>query len=52
MASVIAAYVFFENSDSFWKLPMGKDQKRPKISLFGGSSSTPSEDHSRWNLDL
>ncbi|KAG7565383.1 WD40 repeat [Arabidopsis suecica] len=52
MASVIAAYVFFENSDSFWRLPMGKDQKRPKISLFGGSSSTPSEDHSRWNLDL
>uniref|UniRef100_A0A1J3J0S0 SEC12-like protein 1 n=1 Tax=Noccaea caerulescens TaxID=107243 RepID=A0A1J3J0S0_NOCCA len=51
MASVIAAYIFFENSDSFWRLPMGKDQRRPKISLFGGSS-TPTEDHQKWNLDL
>ncbi|CAA7019235.1 unnamed protein product [Microthlaspi erraticum] len=51
MASVIAAYIFFENSDSFWRLPMGKDQRRPKISLFG-SSSTPTEDHQKWNLDL
>ncbi|KFK34472.1 hypothetical protein AALP_AA5G149700 [Arabis alpina] len=50
-ASVVAAYIFFENSDSFWRLPMGKDQARPKISLFGGSS-TPSEDHNKWNLDL
>ncbi|ESQ45282.1 hypothetical protein EUTSA_v100104380mg, partial [Eutrema salsugineum] len=51
MASVIAAYIFFENSDSFWSLPMGKDQQRPKISLFG-DSSTAKEDHNRWNLDL
>ena len=52
MASVVLAYVFFENSDSFWKLPMGKDQRRPKISLFGDSSTTPAEDHNKWNLDL
>ncbi|CDY23195.1 BnaA04g05640D [Brassica napus] len=51
LASVVLAYVFFENSDSFWKLPMGKDQRRPKISLFG-DSSTSTKDHNRWNLDL
>lgn len=32
LVSAIAFYVFFENSDSFWKFPMGKDQAaRPRF---------------------
>ncbi|XP_027366061.1 SEC12-like protein 1 isoform X1 [Abrus precatorius] len=32
LASIVAFYIFFENSDSFWNFPMGKDQPaRPRF---------------------
>ncbi|XP_014511011.1 SEC12-like protein 1 [Vigna radiata var. radiata] len=32
LASLVAFYIFFKNSDSFWKFPMGKDQPaRPRF---------------------
>lgn len=32
IASAVAFYIFFENSDSFWKFPMGRDQPaRPRF---------------------
>jgi prolactin regulatory element-binding protein len=34
LASAVAFYIFFQNSDSFWKFPLGRDQPgRPKFEI-------------------
>ncbi|KAG8645307.1 SEC12-like protein 1 [Manihot esculenta] len=42
LASAVAFYVFFQNSDSFWNFPLGKDQPaRPKFdSILGDAQSS------------
>ncbi|MED6108882.1 PHD finger containing protein Phf1 [Stylosanthes scabra] len=51
LASALAFYIFFENSDSFWKFPMGKDQMRPG---FKPMSRDPEsfDDHTWGPLDM
>ncbi|KAG4997921.1 hypothetical protein JHK82_028697 [Glycine max] len=50
LASAVAFYIFFENSDSFWNFPMGKDQPaRPRFSVL--PFETPVTRH-RKNLPL
>lgn len=41
LASAVAFYIFFENSDSFWNFPLGKNQpSRPTIeAIFGDPQS-------------
>lgn len=48
LASAVAFYIFFENSDSFWKFPIGKDQPARKKfgAIFGDSKS--SDDQNTW----
>ncbi|KAF8403178.1 hypothetical protein HHK36_011275 [Tetracentron sinense] len=48
LASAVAFYIFFENSDSFWNFPLGKDQPaRPKVeAIFGDPQS--SDDQNMW----
>ncbi|PIN24437.1 Prolactin regulatory element-binding protein/Protein transport protein SEC12p [Handroanthus impetiginosus] len=49
LASVIAFYIFFENSDSFWNFPIAKDQSsKADIETVLGD---PQSDHSMWELD-
>ncbi|PIA54885.1 hypothetical protein AQUCO_00901055v1 [Aquilegia coerulea] len=50
LSSAVAFYIFFQNSDSFWNFPIGRDQ--PKIkTLFSDPQS--SEDQNAWGpLDL
>ncbi|CAI0442495.1 unnamed protein product [Linum tenue] len=45
LASAIAFYVFFENSDSFWNFPLGRDQPgRSRIQpIFGDTQSSPED---------
>ncbi|CAL1386937.1 unnamed protein product [Linum trigynum] len=45
LASAIAFYVFFENSDSFWNFPLGRDQPgRSMIQpIFGDTQSSPED---------
>lgn len=56
LASAVAFYIFFENSDSFWNFPLGRNQPaRPKIeAIFGDPQS--SDDQNMWGafgpLDL
>lgn len=41
LASLVVFYIFYENSDSFWKFPLGRDQPaRPKIGAIFGDSQT------------
>ncbi|XP_019059192.1 PREDICTED: LOW QUALITY PROTEIN: SEC12-like protein 1 [Tarenaya hassleriana] len=47
LVSAVACYIFFKNSDSFRNFPLGKDQRRPKISFFG--DPMPSDEQSKWN---
>ncbi|CAH2041891.1 unnamed protein product [Thlaspi arvense] len=48
LASAVAFYIFFQNSDSFWNFPLGKDQPaRPKIdTIFGDPQS---DDQNMWS---
>lgn len=48
LVSAAAFYIFFENSDSFWNFPLGKNQPRPKLGAFLGDSQ-PSDDQNMWN---
>lgn len=46
LASVVAFYIFFENSDSFWNFPLAKDQSaRSNIESFVGD---PQSDDQKW----
>ncbi|XP_073273414.1 SEC12-like protein 1 [Primulina huaijiensis] len=46
LASVVAFYIFFENSDSFWNFPLTKDQStRSNIESFLGD---PQSDDQKW----
>lgn len=48
LASVVAFYVFYENSDSFWNFPLGSDQPaKPKIQTILGDPQS-SDDQSMW----
>ncbi|KAI8007422.1 SEC12-like protein 1 [Camellia lanceoleosa] len=55
LASAVAFYIFFENSDSFWNFPLGRDQPaKPRIeAIFGDPQS---DDQNMWSstdhLDL
>ncbi|KAJ4978693.1 hypothetical protein NE237_009473 [Protea cynaroides] len=56
LASAVLFYIFFENSDSFWKFPVGRDQPaRPPVKAFFGDPKS-SEDPNSWgdlgHLDL
>lgn len=48
LVSAVAFYIFFENSDSFWNFPLGRDQPaRPKFeAMFGDPQTT--EDQNIW----
>lgn len=38
-ASAIVFYIFYENSDSFWQFPLGRDQPaRPRFESYVGDS--------------
>lgn len=38
-ASAVVFYIFYENSDSFWQFPLGRDQPaRPRFDSFVGDS--------------
>ncbi|CAK9185712.1 unnamed protein product [Ilex paraguariensis] len=52
VASAVAFYIFFENSDSFWNFPLGRDQPtRPKIKAI--LRDPQSDDQDMWEpLDL
>ncbi|CAL5363414.1 unnamed protein product [Camellia sinensis] len=48
LASVVAFYIIFENSDSFWNFPLGRDQAaRPKIEAILGDPQ--SDDQNMWS---
>lgn len=41
LASAVAFYIFFENSDSFWNFPLVKNQpSRPKVNAFFGDAQS------------
>lgn len=41
VASAIVFYIFYENSDSFWQFPLGRDQPaRPRFDSFVGDSQS------------
>ncbi|OVA17905.1 WD40 repeat [Macleaya cordata] len=47
LASAVAFYIFFENSDSFWNFPLGPNQPaRPKMEAIYGDPQ--SDDQSIW----
>lgn len=47
LASAVLFYIFFENSDLFWNLPMAKDQPaRPKLGSYVGDHQ--SDDKNMW----
>eukprot|EP00262_Sarcandra_glabra_P008931 TRINITY_DN22881_c0_g1_i1.p1 TRINITY_DN22881_c0_g1~~TRINITY_DN22881_c0_g1_i1.p1 ORF type:complete len:382 (+),score=51.49 TRINITY_DN22881_c0_g1_i1:147-1292(+) len=48
LASAILFYIFFENSDTFWNFPLGRNQPARPISgaIFGDPQS--SDDHNVW----
>lgn len=49
LASVVAFYIFFQNSDSFWKFPLPSSQPgKPKIGAFLGDPQS-SDDQNMWN---
>lgn len=50
LASGVVFYVFYENSDSFWNFPLGKDQPaKPFLkSVLSDSQSQFSDDQSVW----
>ncbi|KAA8534489.1 hypothetical protein F0562_032006 [Nyssa sinensis] len=52
LASAVAFYIFFQNSDSFWNFPLGRDQPgRPKFEAILGDPQ--SDDQNMWGpLDL
>ncbi|XP_047313147.1 SEC12-like protein 1 [Impatiens glandulifera] len=54
LASAVGFYIFFQNSDSFWNFPLGKNQ--PARSIFGsviGDSQTTTDDQNVWGpVDL
>ncbi|XP_042482018.1 SEC12-like protein 1 [Macadamia integrifolia] len=52
MASAVLFYIFFQNSDSFWNFPLGRDQPaRPKVAFFRDPET--SDDPNSWGpLDL
>lgn len=48
LASAVAFYIFFENSDSFWNFPLGRNQPaRPSYEAVFGDPQP--EDQSIWN---
>ncbi|OMP05516.1 hypothetical protein COLO4_08797 [Corchorus olitorius] len=48
LASAVAFYIFFENSDSFWNFPSARQQQtRPELSSFLGDAQ--SDDQNMWN---
>ncbi len=48
LASAVAFYIFFENSDSFWKFPTGRNQPaRPKVETILGDPQS-SDDQNVW----
>ncbi|OWM70266.1 SEC12-like protein 1 [Punica granatum] len=49
LASLVAFYIFYENSDSFWNFPLGRDQPaRPKIGAILGEPQS-SDDQNMWS---
>lgn len=48
LASAAAFYIFFENSDSFWNFPLGKNQPRPKLGSFIRDQKS-SDDQNMWS---
>lgn len=47
LASAVAFYIFFENSDSFWNFPLGRNQARPKVgAIIRDPQST--DDQNMW----
>ncbi|KAI4382674.1 hypothetical protein MLD38_008610 [Melastoma candidum] len=49
LASLLVFYVFYENSDSFWNFPLGRDQPaRPKIESVTGGDPQSSDDQNAW----
>ncbi|XP_052187318.1 SEC12-like protein 1 [Diospyros lotus] len=47
LASAVAFYIFFENSDSFWNFPLGRNQPaKPKINAILGDPQ--SDDQNMW----
>ncbi|KAF7820212.1 SEC12-like protein 1 [Senna tora] len=51
LASAVIFYIFFENSDSFWNFPLGKDQPAPARPRFKPILGDPqlSDDQNSWN---
>ncbi|KAF7811591.1 SEC12-like protein 1 [Senna tora] len=53
LASAVLFYIFHENSDSFWKFPMGKDQPAgPKLKSILRDSHISDDQHSWGPVDL
>lgn len=51
LASAVAFYIFFKNSDSFWNFPLTRQQQRPKMDSFLGDAQ--SEDQNAFGpLDM
>ncbi|XP_054790079.1 SEC12-like protein 1 [Prosopis cineraria] len=47
LASAVVFYIFFENSDSFWNFPLGKDQPaRPRFKPFLGDPQSSDDQNS------
>lgn len=52
LASAVAFYIFFQNSDSFWKVPVRNQPARPNIDTVIGDPQS-SDDQNVWGaLDL
>lgn len=53
LASAVAFYIFFQNSDSFWKLPIARDQTgRPKIEAILGDPQSEDQWGAFGPLDM
>ncbi|KAK4800227.1 hypothetical protein SAY86_025592 [Trapa natans] len=52
LASLVAFYIFYENSDSFWNFPLGRNQPaRPKMGAIFGDPQ-PSDDNAFFDSGL
>ncbi|XP_008456561.2 SEC12-like protein 1 [Cucumis melo] len=53
LASAVVFYIFYENSDSFWQFPLGRDQPaRPRFDSFVGDSQSQSADDPFGPVDM